>query len=112
MNQNHQIPAEHPANLQGAAIQSKYTALRKNFFETTDCSAQEKNDIQQKEILILCLTENEFAAARVICGVYDKIQSRVGIGIQNYPAALSLALWIVQIRSIPLIQNALNESIL
>ena len=108
MNQNHQI--EHPANLEGAAIQSKWTAIRKNFFETTDCSPQEKNDIQQKEILILSLTENEFTAARVICGAYDKIQSRVGI--QNYPAAVSIALLIVQIRSIPLIQGALNESIL
>jgi hypothetical protein len=101
---------EHPANLEGAAMQSKLTALRKNFFETANCSAQEKNDIQQKEILISSLTENDFAAARVICGAYDKIQSRVGI--KNYPAAVSLALFLVQIRSIPLIQSALNESII
>jgi len=101
---------EHPSNLEGAAIQSRWTALRKNFFETANCSAQEKNDIQQKEILILSLTENEFSAARVICGAHDKIQTRAGI--QNYPAAVALALFLVQIRSIPLIQSALNESIL
>ena len=99
---------EHPANLQGAAIQSKLMAIRKNFFETTDCSPQEKNDIQQKELLISSLTESDFAAARLICGAYDKIRSRTGI--QNYPAAVSLALWIAQVRSIPLIQSALNES--
>lgn len=71
-------------------IQERHSKIRRDFFESEDTSATERESTLKKELQIASLFDADYQGVFLILHCFDRIESRTGA--QHYPAAVDLAL--------------------
>ena len=80
----------------GQKILDSHSKIRREFFESSDFSAEEKRSVQCKEMQIAALEDTNLDAAQNILKCSNRILKMTGT--DHYPAAVDLALWMAQVQ--------------